>query len=84
MWKQNVCDLLSGDDDLNPACGKVESFESRTLVMIYRFLVRTTKRQVQTADGGDVLVGSMHQLICKICLTESMTNELSTLCPVLK
>ena len=36
--------------------------------------------------GGDVLIGSMHQLICKIWLAESMPDDwnLSVLCPVLK
>ncbi|XP_037957054.1 uncharacterized protein LOC119686977 [Teleopsis dalmanni] len=36
--------------------------------------------------GGDMLIGCMHQLICRIWLDESMPSDwnLSSLCPVLK
>ncbi|XP_051858122.1 uncharacterized protein LOC127565084 [Drosophila albomicans] len=102
LWRDHFSSLLSGSstdsedyDPRNPIYGTDIEVPIPSHIEVKDAIQRLKNNKSAGADGlpaelfkaaGDMLVGSMHQLISKIWLTESMPEDwnLSMICPILK
>ncbi|XP_060665319.1 uncharacterized protein LOC132797575 [Drosophila nasuta] len=102
LWRDHFSSLLSGSntdsedyDPRTPIYGTDIEVPIPSHIEVKDAIQRLKNNKSAGADGlpvelfkaaGDMLVGSMHQLISKIWLTESMPEDwnLSMICPILK
>ncbi|XP_060665650.1 uncharacterized protein LOC132797914 [Drosophila nasuta] len=98
LWRDHFSSLLSGSEDYDPRTpiyGTDIEVPIPSHIEVKDAIQRLKNNKSAGADGlpaelfkaaGDMLVGSMHQLISKIWLTESMPEDwnLSMICPILK
>ncbi|XP_043063419.1 uncharacterized protein LOC122319764 [Drosophila ficusphila] len=101
LWRDHFSTLLAGDapslgdsDSLTPIDDDTD-IPAPSHIEVAAAIQRLKNNKAPGADGlsaelfkagGDVLVGCMHQLICRIWLMENMPNDwnLSLICPILK